>query len=76
MLQANRRVSLELVSFIQKYQSISVLDNDFEKNNQTDSYLIPIINNKSKKSNQTSVVIYPTKCILFDNGLVSLYKDF
>ena len=77
MLQVNRRLSLELIHFIQKYQTISVVDKNFvdASTQQADSYLIPVLVNKSKKSGQSRVVIYPTQCILFEDKQIKIVSD-
>jgi hypothetical protein len=76
MLQVNRRLTLEVISFIQKFQLINVVDkNFFEVPNSAENYLIPIITNKSKKASQSKVAIYPTQCILFEDQKVKIVNN-
>jgi hypothetical protein len=77
MLQINRWLSLELISFIQKNQKINVVDkNFFDVPNTTENYLMHVIASKSsKKSNQSRVVIYPTQCILFEDKQIKIVND-
>ena len=76
MLESSRKLSLELISFIQKYQTINVVDKNFyDIPNKVENYLIPAIANKSKKNYQSSVVIHPTQCILFEDKQIKIVNN-
>ncbi len=110
MLELSRKLSLELVDFVQRYQVIDIVDRSFlgaaanatnssrltssssshgvssggaggnanvNSNNfnnhlfaDVSSYLITAYNNSKtiKKSSQSNVVLYPTQCVLFEDG--------
>ncbi|CAF0803047.1 unnamed protein product [Brachionus calyciflorus] len=71
MLEVNRRISLELIDFIQKNQSINIMEDCQALNSdKQNEYFIQSLNNKAlnRKTNQ-SVVLYPTQCILFDGTI-------
>ena len=102
MLSANRKLSLELIDFIQKYQTVNIIDTSLSttnsKNDNTNGnsnninslsftsqqfndlngYMIQFLNsnlNKSNKVTNQSIVLYPTNCILFDNGHLIVLND-
>lgn len=84
MLDANRALSLRLIDFIQSYQTLNIMDEEKGAGKQTsqriepDEYLIRRFNALStlkKHSNTTSLVIYPTQCVLFVDGKTSVYTD-
>jgi hypothetical protein len=81
MLQVNRRISLELLNFIQNYQTVCITNNDSTSNtnHHLDSYLISNVSSSSllKKDSTSSpaVVIHPTQCILFDNNKINILND-
>ena len=78
MLQVNRRVSLELINFIQKYQKIFIMDSNnagFDSFNQTEDYLISIASKSKKSLPSSSIVIYPTQAILFEDGSIKVVED-
>ena len=98
MLELSRKLSLELVDFIQSHQNIDIVDKSFLNKQQVlnnvnitsnggnsnsvnshlfsdvNSYLITQYNNSKtiKKSNQANVVLYPTQCVLFENGEIKV----
>lgn len=76
MLQINRRLSLELINFIQKYQLVNVVDkNFFDVPNSNENYLMPVIANKNKKTNQSKVCIYPTQPLLFEEKKIKIFSN-
>ena len=77
MLQVNRELSLELISFIQKHQIINVVDkNFFDVPDSTENYLMSLVVSKMKKSNQSKIIIYPTQCVLFEEKQVKIVNHF
>ena len=112
MLELNRKLSLELIDFIQRHQTIDIVDKSFLTLNRqpnsigsmssvnsssvaaanlqvntnninnhlfadVNSYLITLYNGSKtiKKSSQSNVVLYPTQCVLFENGTIKV-RDF
>ena len=77
MKQASRRLSLQILDFIQQHQSINIFDKNFcELPNQKDDYLIANTTNKNNKVNKPAILIKPTKCILFDEKSVQIVEEF
>lgn len=76
MLQINRRLSLELISFIQKYQLVNVVDKTFfDVPNSPENYLMPVIASKTRKPNQPKVCIYPTQALLFEEKKMKIVNN-
>ena len=76
MIQINRKLSLELINFIQKHQTINLFDKNFcEFQSQKDDYFIPSLSNKNRKVFQTSIAIKPTQNIYYNNGNIEIIED-
>jgi hypothetical protein len=79
MLEKNRKLSVDLLDFIQKYQNLDIVDQQTSSalvTSQSEGYLIHSIAKKSNKTYGTSVVIHPTQCLLFQNGTIQIYDEF
>ena len=79
MLETNRRLTLKLINFIQVYQAINIIDHPTSKTSSEtdDEYLIRkllILNTNIKKSS-SNMVIYPTQCVLYQDGKTQIYQD-
>ncbi|RNA28552.1 FAM91A1 [Brachionus plicatilis] len=70
MLDISRRVSTELVDFIQNNQTIGIKE-DKDVIAKSNDYVINCLNAKALKSKKLyqSVVLFPTQCILFDQDI-------
>ena len=77
MQQANRKLTLNVIEFIQSNQQVTIYDKEFfENTNQKDElYLITNLTNKNKKSSQPSILIKPTQCILFNENKIHLINE-
>ena len=75
MQQTNKKLSLDLLEFIQQYQNINIFDkNFFEIPNYKEDYLLSSLVNKNKKHFQPGILIRPTQCVLFDSNEISIFE--